>query len=128
MNLVTGEKVEILEVQYCQDIGYVYLVRSIIPGSLYEVNEQAYYPELIFSNLPLIIRRGKIGEQDYLVNVVYSPCSQFFSVMRSIDGVFRTGNKKGYFSNLLGDFACPNLALKVGISLVMEELQNERKF
>lgn len=128
LNLVTGEKVEILECQYVELIGYIYRVRSVIPGGIFEANENAYYSENIFSDLPLLFRAGKIGEHQYLVNVLSPFDPDFYSVMYAIDGVFRTGKRRGYFSSLIGDFYCSKTALQTGISLVMEELQNERKF
>lgn len=129
INLVTGEKVEILECRDFQGFGYGYCCRSVQLGGLYEVNEQAYYPESILSNLPLIVRKGKIGTHDYLIYVVSPLDPSFYSIMVAIDGVFRTGSKKvGCFSSLIGDFVCPDFALKVGLDLVMEELQNERRY
>lgn len=127
LNLVTGEVVEILECLSIDSFGYVYRVRSLFSGGLFEANENAYYPERIFSNFPILARAGSIGGRQYLVNVMSPFDSDFYSVMYAVDGVFRTGRKKGYFSSLIGDFICPREALRTGISLVMEELQNERK-
>lgn len=127
MNLVTGENVEILGVQYFEGFGYGYLCRSLKNGGTYPVNEQAYYPELILSSLPLMIRKGVVGRRNYMVRVLPSLNAEFYSVMCSIDEIFLTGEKRGCHSNLIGDFFCPDYALKFGISLIMEELQNERK-
>ncbi len=127
LNLVTGEKVRIIEVNFHEEFGYVYRVASLVSGSPYEVNQRIYYPEYLFSNSPVVTRKGKIGSRQYLVHVVSPFCHGFYSVMYAIDGVFRTGKNKGHFCNLIGSFICPDEALKTGISLAMEELQNERR-
>lgn len=127
LNLVTGEKVLILEALYNEQFRYLYRVRSLVSGGLYEVNQRAYYPEGIFCHSPVLTRNGKIGNREYIVYVVSPFVHGFYSVMYAIDGVFRTGKNRGYYSNLIGSFACFDEALRTGISLVMEELQRERK-